>query len=89
MEGISNSIQWQSLIHKLNDRRSSGRVICDEYKAKGFGGNSNSKFLHTGNYKRLVLADLIINSFTSKFDTLILQINGNNDNLILSEKKVR
>ena len=32
--------------------------------------DSNSKFLRTCNYKRFDLADLNINSFTSKFDTL-------------------
>ena len=87
-EAISNSIEWQFIIHSLNNRRSSGKFVTDEYKTKVYDEDSNLKSLCRRNFNKLVLGHLNTNSLRNKFDALTQQIKGNFDILILSESKL-
>ena len=75
-------------MHSLENSKVSNTVTCDEFNAKKPEENTNLKFIRKGNFNRLVLAHININSIRNKFDNLVLQIANNVFILMISEKKL-
>ena len=74
-------------MHSLENSKVSNTITCDEFNAKKPKENTNLNFLRKGNFNRLVLAHININSIRNKFDTLVQQITNNIDMLMISETK--
>ena len=87
-EAIANSIYWHCFMHSLENSKVSNRVTCDEFSAKKPEVNTNLNFIRKGNFNRLVLAHININSIRTKFDILVQQITNNVDILMISETKL-
>ena len=75
-------------MHSLKNSRVSNTITCDEFNAKKPKENTNLNFIRKGNFNRLVLAHININSIRNKFDTLVQQITNNIDILMISETKL-
>ena len=75
-------------MHSLENSKVSDTTTCDEFNAKKPKENTNLNFLTKGNFNRLVLAHININSIRNKFDTLVQQITNNIDILMISETKL-
>ena len=75
-------------MHSFENSKVSNTVTCDEFNAKKPEENTNLKFIRKGNFNRLVLAHININSIRNKFDNLVLQIANNVFILMISEKKL-
>ena len=74
-------------MHSLENSKVSNTITCDEFNARKPKENINLNFIRKGNFNRLVLAHININSIRNKFDTLVQQIN-NIDILMVSETKL-
>ena len=75
-------------MHSLENSKVSNTITCDEFNAKKPKENINLNFIRKGNFNRLVLAHININSTRNKFDTLVQQITNNIDILMISETKL-
>ena len=75
-------------MHSLENSNVSNTITCDKFNAKKRKENTNLNFLRKGNFNRLVLAHININSIRNKFDTLVQQITNNIDILMISETKL-
>ena len=75
-------------MHSLENSRVSNTVTCDEFSAKKPDVNTNLDFIRKGNFNRLFLAHININSIRNKLDILVQQITNNVDILIISETKL-
>ena len=71
----------------LENSKVSNTVTCDEFSAKKPEENTNLNFIRKGNFNRLALAHININSIRNKFDILVQQITNNVDVLMISETK--
>ena len=79
IESISNIIHWQSIL------QNPGNCLVDEYDANL---SSKEKFwiiIRMRNTDKIIVAHLNIKSLRNKFDSLIGQITGNIDILMVSE----
>ena len=54
-------------MHSLENSKVSNTVTCDEFSAKKPEVNTNLNFIIKGNFTRLVLAHININSIRSEF----------------------
>ena len=72
----------------LENSKVSNTVTCDEFSAKKPEENTNLNFIRKGNFNRLVLVHIKINSIRNKFDILVKQITNNVDVLMISETKL-
>ena len=72
-------------MYSLESSKISNTITCDEFNAKE---NRNLKFIRKGNFNRLVLAHININSIRNRFDNLVQQITNNVDILMISETKL-
>ena len=75
-------------MHALENSKVSNTVTCDDFSAKKPEDNTNLNFIRKGNFNRLVLAHININSIRNKFDILVQQIINNVDVLMISETKL-
>ena len=75
-------------MHSLENSKVSSTITCDEFNTKKPKENTNLNFIRKGNFNRLVLAHININSTRNKFDTLVQQITNNIDILMISETKL-
>ena len=75
-------------MHSLESSKISNTITCDEFNAKRPKENRNLKFIRKGNFNRLVLAHININSIRNRFDNLVHQITNNDDILMISETKL-
>ena len=75
-------------MHSLENSKVSNAVTCDEFSAKKPELNTNLNFTRKGNFNKLVLAQININSIRNKFDILVKQITNNVDILMISETKL-
>ena len=87
-EAISNSIYWHCFRHSLENSKVSSTVTCNEFNANKPEENTNLNFIRKGNFNRLVLAHISINSIRNKFEILIQHISNNVDILMISETKL-
>ena len=70
-------------MHSLENSKVSNAVTCDEFSAKKLEDNTNLHFIRKGNFNRLVLAHININSIRK-----VQQITNNVDFLMTSETKL-
>ena len=75
-------------MYSLENSKVSNTVPCDEFSAKKPEDYTNLNFIRKGNFKRLVLSQININSIRNKFDILVQQIANNFDTLMISETKL-
>ena len=75
-------------MHSFENSKVSNTVTCDEFNTKKPKENRNLKFIRKGNFNRLVLAHININSIRNRFDNLVQQIANNVDILMISETKL-
>ena len=75
-------------MHSLENSKVSNTITCDEFNAGKPKENINLNFIRKGNFNRLVLAHININSTRNKFDTLVQQITNNIDIFMISEAKL-
>ena len=75
-------------MHSLENSKVSSTITCDEFNTKKPKENTNLNFIRKGNFNRLVLAHININSIRNKFDTLAQQITNNIDILMISGTKL-
>ena len=75
-------------MHSLENSKVSNTVTCDEFNAKKPEENTNLKFIRKGNFNRLVLAHININSIRNKFDHFVEQITNNVDIHMISKTKL-
>ena len=60
----------------------------NESRAKNSEKNNNLSFIRKGNFNRLVIGHININSIRNKFENLVQQITNNVDILLISETKL-
>ena len=92
-EAISNITNWQFVLHSLasDNRKNRNTDDYDENKAKfkvGAINASNVNAIRKPNINRLIIGQLNINSLRNKFESLVQQVLGNIDILIVSERKL-
>ena len=88
-EAISNSVYWHSFLHSLNDENYSVRnVNNNESRAKNSEKNNSLSFIRKGNFNKLVLGHININSIRNKFHILVQQITNNVEILMIYETKL-
>ena len=75
-------------MQSLENSKVSNTVTCDGIHAKKPKQNINLKFIRKGNFHRLVLAHININSIRNEFDNLVQQITNNVDIHMISETKL-
>ena len=75
-------------MYSLENSNVSNTVTCDEFSAKKPEDNKNLNFIRKGNFNRLALAHININSIRNKSDILVQQITNNVDILMISETKL-
>ena len=81
IESVSNIIYWQSILHNP------GNCLIVEYNAN-LSFKDKLSILRKCNINKIIVAHLNINSLGNKFDSLIDQITGNIDILMVSETKL-
>ena len=64
-------------MHSLENSKVSNTITCDEFNAKKPKENINLNFIRKGNFNRLVLAHININSTRNTFYSLVQQITNN------------
>ena len=81
IESISNIVHWQSILHIPDN------CLIDEYNAN-LNFKEKLRTIRKRNIDKIIVAHLNINSFRNKFNSLISQITGSIDILMISETKL-
>ena len=92
-EAISNITNWQFVLHSLasDNRKNCNTSDYDESKAEfkvGAISTSNLNAIRKRNINRFIIGQVNINSLRNQFESLVQQVSGNIDILMVSETKL-